>query len=230
MSIATRLDEIRKNIDKSVSNSILSAAAVQVMGVTKGQVAASVEEAILLGIHLFGENRVQEAHEKYPEIKKKYPDIKLHLIGPLQTNKVKQALALFDVIQTLDRPKLAEEIRRVLGVGFGGVGSEPPTPNPQTQFYIQINTGEEPQKAGIFPKDADEFIRYCRDDLKLPIVGLMCIPPVDDVPAPHFALLREIAKRNDLHKLSMGMSDDYETAIRMGSTCIRLGRALFGER
>lgn len=234
MTIASKLADIAKNIEKSKTNAVFASAAIDLMAVTKGQAATSVEEAIHLGISTFGENRVQEASEKYGQIKEKYPNIRLHLIGPLQTNKVKLALGLFDTIQTLDRPKLALAIASELESWCNGVMEKKPSPHhpitPSRHFYVQINTGEEPQKAGIFPKEADEFIRYCRDELKLPIMGLMCIPPAEDVPAPHFALLREIAKRNDLSGLSMGMSDDYEVAIRMGATCIRLGRALFGER
>ncbi|MFO0388112.1 MAG: YggS family pyridoxal phosphate-dependent enzyme [Alphaproteobacteria bacterium] len=220
MTIAHRLADITEKVKKSRADSMLHATP-QLMGVSKGQAVAAIEDAIALGITRFGENRVQEAYEKWPAIKQKHPNLQLHLIGPLQTNKVKQALELFDVLQTLDRPKLAEEIAKYFAVH---------QPLATSHFFIQINTGEEPQKAGIFPKEADNFIRYCRDDLKLPVIGLMCIPPVEDVAAPHFALLREIAKRNDLKELSMGMSDDFETAIRMGATCIRLGRALFGER
>ena len=221
MTISNNLADITHKIKNTLKNNALSSHQLQLMAVTKGQPIHAIKEAVDLGIKLFGENKVQEASDKYSEIKNDHPKIQLHLIGPLQTNKVKQALVLFDVIQTLDRPKLAEEIAKYFRAA-GDVKTK--------EFFIQVNTGEEPQKAGIFPKDADAFIRYCRDELKLPVTGLMCIPPVDDVPAPHFALLREIAKRNDLQGLSMGMSDDYETAIRMGSTCIRLGRSLFGER
>jgi pyridoxal phosphate enzyme (YggS family) len=188
-----------------------------------------IEEAIAAGITCFGENRVQEAQEKWggsEGLKKKYPHIKLHLIGALQTNKVRQALELFDVIQTLDRVALADAIARhkVLGLRLEG-----------KTFYIQVNTGEEPQKAGILPENADGFISYCVHDLHLPVAGLMCVPPTNQPPAPHFALLREIAKRNNLlqnnlHDLSMGMSDDFETAIRMGATCVRVGSGIFGER
>ena len=146
--------------------------------------------------------------------------MQLHLIGPLQTNKVKQAMGLFDAIQTVDRPKLAEAIAKNMD------GQEVITKH----FYIQINTGEEPQKAGITPKEADDFIEYCVKKLGLSIIGLMCVPPADQPPAPHFALLKKIADRHGLKELSMGMSGDYETAVRMGSTCVRIGTALFGER
>ncbi len=235
MTIAHRLADIAKKVKKSCNNNMLYTSP-QLMGVSKGQAVAAIEDAIGLGITRFGENRVQEAYEKWPELKKKHPNLQLHLIGPLQTNKVKQALELFDVIQTLDRPKLALAIAkeyantRIREYATTDTIATSRLRGFVHSLFIQINTGEEPQKAGIFPKEADDFIRYCRDDLKLPVIGLMCIPPVEDVAAPHFALLREIAKRNGLNELSMGMSDDFETAIRMGATCIRLGRALFGER
>ncbi len=221
MTLASKLADIQSNIRKVNNNNILQDISPRIMGVSKGQDASVILDAIELGITCFGENRVQEASEKWLSLKKDHPAVELHLIGPLQTNKVKQALGLFDVIETLDRPKLAEEIARHY-VNAPSVVT--------TQFLIQVNTGEEPQKAGIFPKDADGFIGYCRSTLKLPVTGLMCIPPAEDVPAPHFALLRDIARRNGLHELSMGMSDDYEVAVRMGATRIRLGRVLFGER
>jgi len=145
----------------------------------------------------------------------------LHLIGPLQTNKVKQALALFDVIQTIDRPKLADAIAGIRDSGFW---------IHDKRFFIQVNIGKEPQKAGVMPEEADALIAYCKSTLQLPVVGLMCVPPNHQPSAPHFAMLREMALRNGLKELSMGMSDDYETAVRMGSTCVRLGRVLFGER
>lgn len=218
------LDLLNKEIILIKQQSPLTAHHPSILGASKTIPPETIEKYIESGLHRFGENRVQEAEEKWPELKKRHPDVELHLIGPLQTNKVKAALALFDVIQTLDRPKLAEEVSRLLS---------PTSRNSQLatrNFYIQVNTGDEPQKAGISVNDAPAFIRYCRDDLKLPVVGLMCIPPADQPPAPHFALLRKIALENNLLELSMGMSEDYATAIRMGSTCIRLGRKLFGDR
>lgn len=188
-----------------------------------------------MGVIDFGENRVQDAHDKWPEIRKVYPYVRLHLIGPLQTNKVKQALELFDVIQTIDRPKLALAIAKELEMWRDGdvekckISTAPHIPtSPHPQFFIQINTGKEPQKAGVIPEEADALIEYCQNTLKLPVIGLMCVPPHGQPPAPHFALLGQIAKRHDLKELSMGMSEDFETAIRMGSTCVRIGRALFG--
>jgi pyridoxal phosphate enzyme (YggS family) len=168
---------------------------------------------------VFGENRVQEAEGKFPELKAACPDLELHLIGPLQTNKARDAVALFDVIQSVDRDRLAAALAKEME----RLGRRP-------ACYIQVNTGEEPQKAGLLPKDVDAFVALCRDQYKLPVVGLMCIPPVDEEPALHFALLAKMAARNGLAKLSMGMSADYETAVRMGATHVRVGSALFGAR
>jgi len=209
------LDLIQENIAAAQAQSPLSAKSSIILGVSKGQPADMIAPFIVSGLNHFGENRVQEAESKWPALKSAHPNLTLHLIGPLQTNKVEDALALFDVIQTLDRPKLADTIAKC-----GATGK---------QFYVQVNTGEEPQKAGVSPADASSFIRYCKD-LGLNVVGLMCIPPAGEMPAPHFALLRKLAIANGLDGLSMGMSGDYETAIRMGSTCVRIGTALFGER
>lgn len=220
MTIQYRVAELQATINKTKKNSPLSAQRPHLLAASKGQGLPQIEEAVAAGVEWFGENRVQEAWEKWPELKKRHPNIKLHLIGPLQTNKVREALGLFDVIQTLDREKLAVEIAKT-------ANSQHPVTN---SYFIQVNTGEEPQKAGIAPKEADAFIRYCQDELALPVVGLMCIPPAGQPPAPHFALLRDIAWRNGLKELSMGMSGDFETAIRMGSSCVRIGTALFGER
>lgn len=228
--------EIMDEIAILSKKSALGAGKVTLLAASKEQSVQSIEAAIEAGITHFGENRVQEAQAKWPALKQRYPDLSLHLIGPLQTNKAAAALALFDVIQTLDRPKLAEAMAKELRNWGNEEWKKKNTPVPQSfsssipQFLIQVNTGEEPQKSGVLPQDADAFIRYCRDDLKLPVVGLMCIPPADQPPAPHFALLRKISLENDLHELSMGMSGDYAEAIRMGSTCVRLGRKLFGER
>jgi pyridoxal phosphate enzyme (YggS family) len=220
MNIANKLEILTASIKKAREASPIAAASVTLLAASKTQPVAVIEEAIAAGITCFGENRVQEAQEKWQDIKKRYPHVRLHLIGQLQTNKVKQALALFDVIQTLDRAALAEAIVGVRDSGFG---------IQEKKFYIQVNTGKELQKAGVFPEDADEFIAFCRK-LELPVAGLMCVPPVNQPPAPHFALLREIAIRNNLSELSMGMSDDFEVAVRMSSTCVRLGTALFGKR
>jgi PLP dependent protein len=228
MSIADSYIALKKEISDVKQESILSCAPVALLGVSKNQPPETVETFIKSGLRLFGENRVQEAADKWPELKKRHPDIELHLIGPLQTNKVKAALALFDVIQTVDREKLAQAISGEWRVASKENSRHSPLAT--HRFYIQVNTGKEPQKTGIAPKETDAFILYCIHDLKLPVVGLMCIPPAGQPPAPHFALLKTIADRHGLKELSMGMSDDYKTAIRMGSTCVRLGRALFGER
>ncbi|NBX03326.1 MAG: YggS family pyridoxal phosphate-dependent enzyme [Alphaproteobacteria bacterium] len=207
----------------------LAAPEISLLAASKSQSALLIEEAIAGGVRVFGENRVQEAQDKWPSLRLAHPEVELHLIGPLQTNKVKQALELFDVIQTVDRPKLAEEVASLLS----SVSSKKNAGDwklATKSFYIQVNTGKEPQKAGVLPDEADAFIDYCVKELALPVVGLMCVPPADQPPAPHFALLSQIAQRHGLEKLSMGMSEDFETAIRMGSTCVRLGRALFGER
>ncbi len=175
--------------------------------------------ALQAGQRVFGENRVQEAIAKFPGLRRDFPDLTLHLIGPLQTNKVKDAVAHCDVIEIVDRPRLAEALAR-----------EMERSGRRLSCFIEVNTGEEAQKAGILPADADAFIADCRDRLGLPIIGLMCIPPEHEEPALHFALLREIAKRNGLDKLSMGMSADFETAIRFGATHVRVGTAIFGAR
>jgi pyridoxal phosphate enzyme (YggS family) len=178
-----------------------------------------VREALAAGQRLFGENRVQEAEAKYPALRAAFPDLALHLIGPLQTNKVRDALALFDAIETVDRPRLAEALAR-----------EMEKSGRRRDCFIEVNTGEEPQKAGVLPAEADAFIALCRDSLQLPVRGLMCIPPYEEEPSPYFALLREIARRNEVECLSMGMSADYETAIRFGASHVRVGTAIFGAR
>ncbi len=192
---------------------------VTLVAVSKQQPLDRIEAALLAGHKHFGENRVQEAYDKWPAFKRHFPDITLHLIGPLQTNKVEDAVALFDVIETVDRPKLAEALAKAIQKK----GSTP-------LLYIQVNTGEEAQKAGILPRDAADFIHYCRTDLQLTISGLMCIPPANEPPAPHFALLRRLAEQHNIPLLSMGMSGDFETAVMLGSTEVRVGQALFGER
>lgn len=220
MSIASIVAVLTQRIEKARQSSPLAAGRVALLGASKGQSPITIIDAIKSGVMDFGENRVQEAVHKWPELKERHPEVRLHLIGALQTNKAKEALALFDVIQTLDRPKLAEAVAKARDAGFN---------MEEKKFFIQINTGEESQKAGAGPGEAGALIAYCRR-LQLPVVGLMCIPPAGQPPAPHFALLGKIAERYGLKELSMGMSEDFETAIRMGSTCVRVGRALFGER
>ena len=206
--IAENLTAIKAKIAK-ISGS------TEVIAVSKNHDATAVRSAIACGQMLFGENRVQEAASKFPALKAEFPALKLHLIGPLQTNKVKDALALFDVIQTLDREKLANEFAKHAA---------------DKEFFIQVNIGEEPQKAGIAPSEASEFYRFCQN-LKLNVTGLMCIPPANQPPAPFFTQLKTIAASIAPNlKLSMGMSSDYEEAAQHGATYVRIGTAIFGER
>ena len=191
----------------------------KLVAVSKKQHDYKIDEAIECGQTIFGENRVQEALHRWEQRVERNKDLELRLIGPLQTNKIKQALSLFDVIETIDREKLAKQIAK----NFHS--------NVKTKsFYIQINTGNEIQKSGLDPLGADSFIEYCINDLKLPIVGLMCIPPKNEESSMHFLLLNNIAKRNNLHELSMGMSNDYENAIKFGASSVRIGYLFFGER
>ena len=217
--LAERLAVIRDRIAAAARAVRRDAAAVTLVAVSKTHAAGAISSAIAAGQRVFGENRVQEAQAKYPALKAAHPDLVLHLIGPLQSNKVREAVALFDVIETVDRPKLADALAREME----RAGRRP-------RCFIQVNTGEEPQKAGVPPAAADAFIAECREHWRLPVVGLMCIPPLDQEPSPHFALLREIARRHELPELSMGMSADYEIAIRLGATHVRVGTAIFGER
>ncbi|WP_299396907.1 YggS family pyridoxal phosphate-dependent enzyme [Pelagibius sp.] len=220
-NIGENLAEVRRRMAAAAEDAGRDPQAVNLVAVSKVQPAEAVRAALAAGQRLFGENRVQEAKTKFPPLREDHPDLRLHLIGPLQTNKVKDALALFDVIETVDRPKLA----RALAQESEKRGLHP-------DCFIQVNTGEEPQKAGVPPAEADAFIAACRG-LGLKVAGLMCIPPVDEEPALHFALLREIARRNRGGAplaLSMGMSADYETAIRFGADLVRVGTGVFGPR
>lgn len=212
--IAAALAEARSDAIPAVA-----AATVTLVAVSKGHGADAAEAAIDCGQRVFGENRVQEADTKWTPLKVRYPDIELHLIGPLQTNKVADAVRLFDVIETVDRERVAAALAKEMA----RTGRVIPC-------FIQVNTGEEPQKAGISPHEADTFIARIRNEHRLTVKGLMCIPPVDENPAPHFALLHEIARRNGIDCLSMGMSDDFETAIMFGATHVRIGTAIFGPR
>ena len=216
-SIAENLVETRRRI--AVAKSVPDAQLPQLVAVSKRQPDDRIDAALAAGHRLFGENRVQEAQQRWTERRRDHPDLTLHLIGPLQTNKVAEAVALFDVIEVVDRPKLALALAREMAKQDRRLGC-----------YIQVNTGEEPQKSGIPPAEADEFITFCRDECGLDIVGLMCIPPQDEEPAMHFALLRGIAARNDLAGLSMGMSGDFEEAVAFGATSVRVGSAIFGAR
>jgi PLP dependent protein len=217
--IESNLAAIRGQIAAAARQDSRSADSVTLVAVSKTHPAEAVAAAIAAGQMVFGENRVQEAQAKFPELKARHPDLELHLIGPLQSNKAHDAVALFDVIESVDREKLARAL-----------ADEMQKQNRHPRLYIQVNIGEEPQKAGIAPADIDAFVKLCRDELKLTIDGLMCIPPNDKHPAPYFALLREMAKRNGLTKLSMGMSGDFDTAIQFGATHVRVGTAIFGAR
>ncbi len=216
---ANNLARVTAEIAAAAHDAGRDPADVTLVAVSKVHEAARIRPVLEAGHKIFGENRVQEAEEKWPPLRDEFPDITLHLIGPLQSNKVKPAVATFDVIETVDRPKIA----RTLATEFDRVGRQLPC-------FIQVNTGEEPQKAGVLPADVDAFVRTCTDDLSLIIKGLMCIPPIDEEPALHFALLAKIAERNGLKGLSMGMSADYARAIKLGATHVRVGSAIFGDR
>lgn len=218
MSIPENLADILARIDAARKAAIAPAPQTKLVAVSKTVSEAGIREAIACGQRLFGENRVQEAQSKFPQLKAEFPDLVLHLIGPLQTNKVKDAAALFDVLQTLDRTRLADAL-----------AAERDKSGKCPELFMQVNTGEEPQKAGVLPAETEALIAYARK-LELPLVGLMCIPPVEDDVAPHFAFLAKLAKENGLGQLSMGMSGDFEMAIRFGATHVRVGSAIFGHR
>lgn len=219
MTIADNLAQIRARIATAARGCGRAPEEVELVAVTKTHPVERVREALTAGQRIFGENRVQEAARKFPALRADFPDLRLHLIGPLQTNKAAEAVRLFDVIETVDRPKLAA----ALAAEMAKAGRNLPC-------FIEVNTGEEPQKAGIAPRDADAFIAECRDRHRLQIIGLMCVPPLNEPPARHFVLLRDIAARNRLPRLSMGMSSDFEEAIRCGATSVRVGTAIFGAR
>jgi len=213
---STRLKDILARIAAAATASGRDPDSVRLVAVSKQQPWSSIEPILAAGQRTFGENRVQEAEARWAERRE---GLNLRLIGPLQTNKAGDAVALFDVIESLDRPKLA----RALAEASSRLGRAP-------SLYIQVNTGEEPQKAGVIPSEADAFIAACRGEFGLTVEGLMCVPPQDEEPALHFALLAKIARRNGLDRLSMGMSGDFETAVRFGATSVRVGSALFGSR
>ncbi len=218
-AVVANLAAVRDRIAGAARAAGRDPAAITLVAVSKTQPAARIAQALAAGQRVFGENRVQEAAGKWPSLRQAWPEIELHLVGPLQTNKAREAVGLFDVIESLDRPKLAQ----VLAAEMARSGRRPPC-------YVQVNTGEEPQKAGVAPAAAPDFLRYCRAELDLPVVGLMCIPPADEEPSLPFALLAEIGRRNGIDILSMGMSADYEVAIAFGATHVRIGTAIFGER
>jgi pyridoxal phosphate enzyme (YggS family) len=219
MELQERLAEVRAKIAEAEAGAGRTSGSVQLVAVSKTFDAEAIRPAIAAGQRVFGENRVQESERKWPALKVEAPDIELHLIGPLQSNKAAEAVALFDVIETVDREKIARAIAAELNRQERSV-----------RLYVQVNTGLEPQKAGIAPDDTLAFVALCRDELGLSIEGLMCIPPADENPGPHFALLAKLAGRCGVTKLSMGMSADYETAIAFGATSVRVGSAIFGAR
>jgi PLP dependent protein len=213
------LDQVRQGIGVAALAAGRDPASITLIAVSKTFETSDIQPVIAAGQRVFGENRVQEAKAKWPLLRNKTPELRLHLIGPLQSNKAADAVALFDAIHTVDRPKIAQAL-----------ALEMKRQQRFPQLFIQINTGHEEQKAGIAPQDSDQFIGHCRDQLGLAISGLMCIPPAGENPAPHFELLAQIAKRNGLPGLSMGMSGDYAVAISYGATHVRIGSAIFGSR
>jgi pyridoxal phosphate enzyme (YggS family) len=217
--IAENLAAVNARLHVALVSAGRAPGSARLVAVSKSQSEKKIRAALAAGQRAFGENRVQEAAQKWPELKREFPDVVLHLIGPLQTNKTSEAVALFDVIQSLDRPKLARSL-----------ADEMARQDRRPSCLIQVNTGAEPQKAGIAPEDADVFVAACRSEFGLPVIGLMCIPPLGEEPSLHFALLSEIAKRNGLAELSMGMSGDFEIAAAFGATLVRVGTAIFGAR
>jgi hypothetical protein len=218
-SPADALQSILARIDAARKAALAPAQETRLVAVSKTHPAEHIRPVLEAGQRIYGENRVQEAKVKWPPLKVEFPGVELHLIGPLQSNKAREAIELFDVIHSLDRSKLAEALRAEID----RVGRAP-------TMFVQVNTGEEPQKTGVAPQDAPAFIALCREQLNLPVEGLMCIPPANEAPAPHFALLGKLARAEGLPYLSMGMTADFEIAIRFGATHVRVGTAIFGER
>ena len=218
-TVSQLYNDVIDRIEAAARKSDRSASDVTLVAVSKTFSADVIEPVLQLGHGVFGENRVQESQGKWPSLKQKYPATDLHLIGPLQSNKTREAVALFDCIETLDREKLA----RTLASEIQSAGKSP-------ELFVQVNTGNEAQKAGVSPEQADQFLKLCSQSYGLSIAGLMCIPPFDEEPTPHFTLLADIARRNGLAKLSMGMSGDFEKAIELGATHVRIGSAIFGSR
>jgi PLP dependent protein len=216
---AEALAAVRQKIDAACRDAGRDPSSVTLVAISKTFAADAVAPVIGAGHRVFGENRVQEAKAKWPPLKAQYPDLELHLVGPLQTNKVKDALALFDMIHTIDRPSLCATLAQQMAKN-----------EKRPRLLVEVNTGAEPQKAGVLPEAADRFLASCRDEFGLDIAGLTCVPPVDEPPAPHFALLAKIAARNKLKFLSMGMSADFTLAIALGATHVRVGTAIFGVR
>jgi pyridoxal phosphate enzyme (YggS family) len=218
-SAVDRLKRVKDEIIAAAKAAGRDAHSVELIAVSKTFEADAIRPVIAAGQRIFGENRVQEAERKWPPLKSEFPDLKLHLIGPLQSNKAKEAVAFFDAIHTIDREKIARAI-----------AAEMTRQGRALELFVQVNTGEEPQKAGVLPREAAAFVALCRDELKLPIAGLMCIPPVDEEPAVHFAFLAKLARELELCGLSMGMSSDFEAAVAFGATYVRVGSAIFGSR
>lgn len=219
MSAQDRLSAVQENIAETAREVGRSPDDIKLIAVSKTFAADAIRPVLEAGQRIFGENRVQEAQGKWPKLRADFPDVDLHLIGPLQSNKTKDAVTLFDAIHTVDRPKIAKAI-----------ADEMRAQAKQLQLYVQVNTGEEEQKAGVMPADAKSFVEMCRNELKLDIAGLMCIPPIDEEPALHFAFLSKLAQETGLEGLSMGMSADFDTAIKFGATHVRVGSAIFGSR
>ncbi|CTQ57005.1 pyridoxal phosphate enzyme, YggS family [Roseibium album] len=218
-SATDRLEKVKADLRGAEAEFNRDDESVELIAVSKTFEADDIRPVLLAGQRIFGENRVQEAMGKWPGLRQAFDEIELHLIGPLQSNKAKEAVATFDVIHTVDRPKIAKALK-----------AEMDRQSRNLPCFIQVNTGEEPQKAGIAPKDVDAFVKECSEVVGLNIVGLMCIPPVEEAPGEHFALLEKIAKRNGLGLLSMGMSSDYPIAVAFGATHVRVGSAIFGAR
>ena len=214
-----RLQAIRTRIDRAARDYDRDPASVTLVAVSKTFPADDIVPALAAGQRVFGENRVQESKAKWPALRAAFDGVELHLIGPLQSNKAREAVELFDVIETVDRPRIAEALAAEIARAGKAI-----------KLFVEVNTGAEAQKAGILPADADGFLRHCRETLGLDIEGLMCIPPADEQASPHFALLRTIADRNGIAKLSMGMSADFELGIQLGATHVRVGSAIFGQR
>ena len=219
LDIQDQLTEVKAKITEAQNCSDVSATKCELIAVSKTHPIEKIERAIEAGQRLFGENRVQEAYEKWPELKAKYSDIELHLIGPLQSNKVKEAVALFDVIQSVDREKIATALSREME----RQGRKP-------RLFVQVNIGKERQKAGVAPEELSDFLSFCRDEQNIEVEGLMCIPPIGHDPAPFFAEMRRLSLENSTPTLSMGMSGDYEIAVQHGASFVRVGSAIFGER
>jgi pyridoxal phosphate enzyme (YggS family) len=219
VEVLNNLKEVRAEIARAAKDSVRRSDSITLIGVSKQQSEDRIDASLAAGLRVFGENRVQEAEARWAHRRKLFPNLELHLIGPLQTNKARAAVRLFDVIQTIDRPRIAETVSRIMLEESRNLAC-----------YVQVNTGEEKQKAGVMPNDAEAFVEVCQKKHQLNVVGLMCIPPSADAPAPHFAFLKQMADRFGLQNVSMGMSADFSAAIQLGATHVRVGSAIFGQR